>query len=460
MENIQPDHIKRNYTLGILNGTLVNFGLAFIDPFTVLPVFITRLGGSSFLVGLSTAAYGAGWFLPQVFVARYAQARRFVLPIYRLMSVFRIAAWVCVIFVVFTMDPAHSRLFIWAVIVCLFVNTVCAGIAGVPFLEVTSKTIPVTRRGSFFGLRRLSGGLLGVVAGMIVAMVLGGNTTAVWTSGWLYRTVERAVGALGLLGREFPHSYGVLIVAGAALSAIGLILFGFLREPASKSVHPIPTLGEHLRSGFSLLRNHDNYRLFFLVRISWQFTAMAFPFYSAYAYRELGFSESSVGVFVSMWVGSGVLSNYVWGKLADSKGNRLVLVVTALIGLAPPLMILLLTRGNSVAASGGPTQAVFWVVASTYLINGFARSGRFITNMTYLLEFAPEDNRPLYVGFMNSLSFPFMLSPALGGVIVQVFSFEILFALSMCFAAVSLVLSSRLIEPRRREPALESVDMS
>jgi MFS family permease len=76
--------------------------------------------------------------------------------------------------------------------------------------------------------------------------------------------------------------------------------------------------------------------------------------------------------------------------------------------------------------------------------------------MTYLLEFAPEDRRPLYVGFMNSLSFPVMLSPALGGVIIQVFSFRSLFAVSMVFALISLVLSARLIEPRSTRPAEES----
>ena len=36
---------RRNQTLGIINGMLVNLGNAFVDPFTVLPVFITTLGG-------------------------------------------------------------------------------------------------------------------------------------------------------------------------------------------------------------------------------------------------------------------------------------------------------------------------------------------------------------------------------------------------------------------------------
>jgi MFS family permease len=61
---------------------------------------------------------------------------------------------------------------------------------------------------------------------------------------------------------------------------------------------------------------------------------------------------------------------------------------------------------------------------------------------------------------MNSLSFPFMLSPALGGWIVQASSYQTLFALSALFAVVSVALSSRLVEPRVKRPAEESEYMT
>jgi MFS family permease len=451
MESAAPSHVKRNFVLGVLNGTLVNFGLAFVDPFTVIPVFITRAGGSSVLVGLAAAVYGAGWFLPQVFVARYAESRYRVLNIYRLITVFRVLAWASIVGVVFLVDAANANLFVWSVIVLMFANTVCAGVGGVPFLEVTSKTIPAEKRGNFFGLRRLSGGVLGILAGLIVSIVVGGEDTAVWAGGWLYRTVEDVVDAIGWSGYPFPYNYGILIAHGAAISAIGLVLFGMINEPKARVIHALQPLSDHLRSGFRLLKERPNYRLFFAVRICWQFTSMAFPFYAVYAYSVLQFSEANVGVFVSIWVSSGVLSNYVWGMLADLKGNRIVLVLTALISLAPPLVLLIVIQ-NGVERE----PWVFWMLAAMFVINGFARSGRFISNMTYLLEFAPEERRPLYVGFMNSLSFPFMLSPALGGLIVYAFSYQALFAVSIAFAVVSVILSIRLVEPRVQRPDVES----
>jgi hypothetical protein len=81
---------RRNQTLGVMNGMLVNLGNAFVDPFTVLPVFIATFGGSSILVGLVTAAFTAGWFLPQLFVAGIAQTRHRVLPIYAAAAAFRL----------------------------------------------------------------------------------------------------------------------------------------------------------------------------------------------------------------------------------------------------------------------------------------------------------------------------------------------------------------------------------
>ncbi len=455
MKQTDPSrHFRRNFVLGILNGTLVNFGLAFVDPFTVIPVFVARAGGSSVMVGLATAVFGAGWFLPQVFVARYAQSRWRVLNIYRLMTAFRVIAWGCVIAVVFLVE-APSQLFVWLVILLLFAGTVCAGIAGVPFLEVASKTIPPERRGAYFGLRRLTGGLLGILAGIVVAIVLGAESPAVWMSGWGWEMADRICSALDWTGKPFPYNYGIMIVLGASLSAVGMFLFGLIREPSATVKHDLQPLSEHIRAGFRLLGEHSNYRLFLATRICWQLTSMAFPFYAVYAYTELGFSEGSVGVFVSLWVGSGVVSNYLWGKLADVKGNRIVLVFTALIALAPPLLVLLVMR-NGGTGQNGLNGWVFWLMCSTFVINGIARSGRFISNMMYLLEDAPEDFRPMYVGFMNSLSFPFMLSPALGGWVVHVFDYRVLFILSVVFAVVSLILSMRLSEPRVRIPDVQS----
>ena len=449
-------HFKRNFTLGILNGALVNLGLAFIDPFTVLPVFIARLGGSAAIVGLATATYAAGWFLPQLFVAPVVETRRRVLGIYTSMALVRVCAYSALVAAVFLVSPEHNRLLITAVIGCFAITTVAAGITGVPFLEIASKAIPAEERSGFFGMRRLTGGALGIVAGLVVAIVLGQSDGAFWTQGPAYAAVEAALARAGLTGLPFPINYGVLFLFGTVFAALGYAVFAFFRESDGEVRSKRRSVREITAAGMSLLKSQENYRLFLMVRICWQFTAMAFPFYAMLAFTRLGFGEASAGLFVSLWVGSGVISNWVWGRLGDTKGNRAVLVSTAIMSVVPPLTMLLVLRGLPGAAH---SSWVFALVTLSFVVNGFARSGRFIANMTYLLESVPQEGRPVYVGFMNTLSFPFMLSPVIGGVLVELFSFEILFVVSSVAAIANAALSWRLDEPRSRVAAEATANM-
>lgn len=442
---------RRNQTLGIMNGMLVNLGNAFVDPFTVLPVFITSFGGSTILVGFVSAAFFAGWFLPQVFVANTAQSRKRVLPIYTAAAAFRFVGFAGAGASVFLVDASHRSLVLFCVCAGLSMNALAAGVAAVPFLEITSKTVPINKRGAFFAGRRVIGGILGIIAGLVIAAVLGGDPGAMWAQTSAYQVVTRAVEAIGWAGHPFPHNYGILIIVGAVISTCGVMAYLFVDEPDAKHVARAKPLNDYLREGFRLLKQMPNYRTFLWMRVGYQLTSMAFPFYATYAYTHLGFSEASVGVFVSIWLGAGVLSNAVWGRLLDRKGNRVVFVSTAAMSVAAPILMLVLSLRDGLATSTG--LGIFAMVASTFLLNGFVRSGRFIANQTYLLESAPPDRRPLYVGFMNSLSFPFMLSPILGGLVVAVLGYRALFLLGAIAAGGNLIASSRLVEPRHRVPA-------
>jgi len=436
-----------------MNGMLVNLGNAFVDPFTVLPVFITTFGGSSVLVGFVTAAFTAGWFFPQVFVSGIAQARRRVLPIYAASAVFRFVGFVGAGASIFWIDPAHRTTVLACVIGGLALNAFASGVAGIPFLEITSKTVPVNQRGAFFAGRRVMGGSFGVLAGLLIAAVLGGDPGALWTQTAAYRAVKSFALATGLAGHEFPYDYGILIMIGGVVSAAGVISYLFVEEPPAAHVVPRVALRRQLADGFRMLRAMPDYRTFLWMRVFYQLTAMSFPFYATFAYVRLGFPQGSVGVFVSIWVGAGVLSNLVWGRLLDRRGNRVVFVSTAAMSVLPPIVILLLSGRATVATGAGTIGwGLFGVVASTFLLNGFVRSGRFIANQTYLLESAPPNRRPLYVGFMNTLSFPFMLSPILGGLVVALVGYRVLFVLGGLSAIANLVASARLVEPRRVLP--------
>jgi MFS family permease len=427
---------------------LVNLGSAFVDPFTVLPVFITTLGGSSVLVGFVTAAYTAGWYLPQVYVAGIAQTRRRVLPIYARAAAFRFLGFMGAGASVFWIDPMHRSTVLACVIGGLALNAFASGVAGIPFMEITSKTVPVKQRGAFFGGRRVMGGMLGIFAGILIAAILGGDPGAIWARTSFYRWVKELALDAGLAGRAFPYDYGVLIIIGGVIAITGVISYLFVKEPPATHVAQAVPFRRQLADGFAMLKSIPGYGTFLWMRMFYQLTAMCFPFYATFAYVQLGFSQATVGVFVSIWLGAGMLSNLVWGPLLDRRGNRIVFVSTAAMSVVPPIVILLLSARRPPGPAAATAVTVFIVVASTFLLNGFVRAGRFIANHTYLLESAPRERRPLYIGFMNSMSFPFMLSPILGGAIVSVFGYHTLFVVGGLAAIANCVASARLVEPR------------
>ncbi|MFQ5510494.1 MAG: MFS transporter [Candidatus Krumholzibacteriia bacterium] len=444
-------YFRRNFVLGIITGAFINLGMAFFDPFTVLPLFVAKLGGSALLIGLVSALHGVGWFLPQVFASRLAETRAYLMPMYRVVSVVRALALGVVVLLVFKLDVSSGSLLLAGFLGMLLVTHLAGGFSAIPFLEVTSKTIPVTSRGRFFGTRRLIGGTAGVGAGVLVGLVLNRRHEGTWLDGPHFDTLRGAVAKLGLIGHEFPTDFAMLFVLGWISMTVGMIAFACAGEPPSATVRPSARLLDHVRAGFGLLRHDANYRLFYAVRICWQLTAMSFPFYASYAFTDLGFSDNTIGLFLSVWLASGVMSNYIWGKLLDRRGNKIVLQVTAVLSALPPAAILVVDRmvGRSLELASLP---LLLALTATFFVNGFIRSGRVISNITYLLEFAPESKRPLYVGFMNSFSFPFMLSPLLGGAILLAFDIRGLFSVSVVFALLNIVLSTRLREPRGATP--------
>ena len=83
---------------------------------------------------------------------------------------------------------------------------------------------------------------------------------------------------------------------------------------------------------------------------------------------------------------------------------------------------------------------------------GAAVSGTNIGYQSLLLAIAPAARRPSYVGLMNSFLGPFMLLPALAGVLVDRAGPLVVFAAALVAAGAAFMLTARL--PQR--PAAQS----
>ena len=93
----QKGNVRYNYILGITNGSLFMFGIAFINPLTVLPVFIKCFTTSDFIVGIAGSLWRMGWLLPQLLVAGYVEKIPYKRNIYlRINSIRLLLTWLTI----------------------------------------------------------------------------------------------------------------------------------------------------------------------------------------------------------------------------------------------------------------------------------------------------------------------------------------------------------------------------
>ena len=80
LDSVAQRHFLRNaLMIGLENAGFV-VAIAFVGTNTMLPTFIVRLGGSTFLVGLAATCQTAGWLLPQLLGAGLLAGKTRIMP--------------------------------------------------------------------------------------------------------------------------------------------------------------------------------------------------------------------------------------------------------------------------------------------------------------------------------------------------------------------------------------------
>jgi MFS family permease len=398
-------HFKRNFFLGVSNGVLFHFAWAFTGTSTVLPLFISRLTPSEILIGLASTLEALGWFLPQIAVAAITLHRTKQLPVYIKAAFLRGGSFLVFALLVFILGKENPSYLLVTFFFLFSLYSLGGGMAGVSFTDIVGKTIPEEKRGSFFGARKLIGGGLAALGGLLIQRILRFS--------------------------DFPQNFGILFLIASGLIILALVSTCLVRETPTTRQPQKRTVRENLLLGLRITREDANLRKFLHTRVAIGCYVMGLPFYVIYATEFLSAPAGMAGVFLTVQMIGYLCSNLLWGYLSNRRNNRLVLVLSASFSGVCPLLVL------SDIAFGIP----LWAYASTFFFLGATVAGLDLGYMNYLLQFAPEERRPIYVGFFNTVVGPTFFLSALGGVIIQVFSFRLLYALLLLISVVSIFLS-------------------
>ncbi len=407
----QAHETRRNYGLLVAEGILFTVGLVFFDPNTVLPLLMERLTGSAVLIGVLAAVQPlAKGFAPIVsgnWISSLAYKKRFLVTA---MSIGRLPLWILALALIWV---PRAPGFLWAVLLLVIQVLFWFGDAsGDPaWMDMVGKSVRHDRRGRFFATRQVVGGLLSVVAGIVVAAVL------------------------GLEGLRFPVNYGVVVLIGAVIYLANVGTFVGLVERPSSTSDRLP-LGALFRGLPRYLGANRPFALTMGVLVLFNMARLAIPFYIVFGRQVFGLPDSALGIIIPVQMAGRIAGAVLWGVLGDRLGHQRAIAGVVLVSAVPSALALALTFTAPGSLAIVPFALLFFVL-------GFALEGGY-PFINYMLAVVPEHERPRYAGLMGIGFVPAALAPVLGGLIIQFWTYGALFAITAVLSVLALIVAFRL----------------
>ena len=400
--------VPRNFFLNIFNGASTKLAEQLASPGVVLPWILSVLAAPAYFVGFLIPIKDAGSLLPQLLVSAkirsYARRKWFwivpalVQAICLLGMAAVVAAW--------EGFPAGI-----AIVALLLVFSFASGVASVAFKDVMGKTIPKGKRGQVLAYRATLGGVLTLVAGVL-----------------MYTLIE---------GAEERSPYLWLLLTAAVLWVLAAVFFvGIVEEKGATEGGRSPV--QELKEAKKLFKQEPNLRRFIFTRGLLMAVPLAQPLYVLLGKQ---YTDSSIGALAIMVVAvgiAGIISSPFWGRFADKSSRKMMLVVAAM-GIGNAVLVLLF-----------PLLPEDWQNVYTFvpllLLNVMVHGGARLSRKTYLVDMAPKDERPLYVSLSNTIIGLFTLLAAALGMLAELISPEFFVGFLALLLALSMPLAYKLEE--------------
>ena len=278
----------------ILDSVFFMTAISFSDV-SILSVFIVKAIGSTFIAGLLQMCRVAGFFIPQLLSVNISAVPYKKNIFLKGTTIGRL----CVLFAVLTLFTVTDLPLIVASLFASFaLFPVFDGFTVIPWLEYVTKSIPSTRRGTFFGMIQFMGAVGTIAGGFLVSMILTHPDLA------------------------FPQNYGYLFLIEVTIMLIGITFLLLLTETPDTEVESGETLLHRLREIPRVIRQDATIRRLMVIQILLSFHGLATPFYSLFMITRLGVDESLVGYFLIFQMLGRLAFSYVWARLGNRARNK------------------------------------------------------------------------------------------------------------------------------------------
>lgn len=385
--------LKANRTRFILQGFFFTSAMAVAEPSTIFPLIVNYFSESKTLVGLFTALLKGGAVVMQLWAAYHIQNKTHVLSPMRRVFVARFLSWLGIGALIYFFSY-NTTLLLLMFGIGLFVFSFSAGFGAVFFQEIVGKSFTREYRGRAMAQRQFWSGLAAIASGGL--------------TGWLLARFDK------------PDSFALIFVVSAFIMSAGFIAFSFMKEPPKKSTsRPFHNFGQFLKEAGQFLKSDRQLRIQILAKL-FSFTfLLAFPFVVIYVKENLVLEGIDVGIFVSMQMAGGMLSNLLWGRLSGRNRNKLIILFSYASMITALLLAVLVQK-----------MEWFYLI---FFLGGVAIDGFRLGFNQLILIVAPEAKRPSYIAIQNNITSLGLFFALPGGMIYDWLNFNLLVYITLGF---------------------------
>ncbi len=416
---LPPRAYRWNFMVMGLDLTLFVFGINFASVYGILPLFVRHLSASNLALGAIPALRAAN-LLPPLFVAGFTERLRRKKPFVIGWTVVERLPYLALAVATPLLAVTRPTMLLWLLFAMLALSTLAGGVATPAWLDLIARMFPADWRGRFFGLSSALGGLLGVAG---------------------------SAGAAALLAHFGWSTGGALCFACTFVClAISFVFIALGREPSpTRRAAPAPVRANGRASWRrfpALVRADGNLRRYLLTIALVTCAGAAAAFYVVDAKRTLALTDAAASLFAILLLVASTAGSVLWGYIGDHRGHKQVVVAGATCTGSAALVALLARQSWSGVFGYG---AVFVLV-------GLGSSALQLASLTFIMDFAPPDQRPTFIGVAMLTQAPFAFgAPVLAAAIADQWGYGVVFTLTALLGILASLVVARFVRDPRTD---------
>lgn len=391
---------RSSRTKAVLHGFFLSITTTIAEPSIILPLILHYFGAGSLIVGLLTSLLKGGAIVVQLFAAFGAQSYARVMPYLRIVFAVRFLSWFGIGLGIYHFGPTDPDLALWSIGIGLFVFSFAAGFGAIYFNEILGKVFSHRYRSGVIARRQIAAGAGALLSGV----------------------------SAGLILEHFPppDNFAYLFLISALVMLAGVIPYALIGEPEKRNVSPKEEKFSHfIRKAFALLRTDAQLRRQIRTYLFAYAHLFSLPFIILDAEHKLSLSGTEIGYLLSAQVVGGMLSNFVWGRMAARGAIRRIILVSF--------------AGYILANAGAAFADSLWEYGIIFFLLGSAIDGMRLAFSNNILTIAPEHLRPVYIALQSNLTSIGLFFAVPGALILDAFGYPVLFGFTIVLLAGGMV---------------------